>query len=305
MRVIVTGSTGLIGRALCSSLITSGHEVVRLVRDETRDTLGTSAGTTVKWNPIAGDASGIPGGTLDGVDAVVHLAGAGVGDKRWNDNYKRIIRDSRVLSTKTLADAISSSDHKPRVFVSGSAIGFYGDTGDIAVDETAQHGQGFLTDVVVAWEQSADAARSAGVRVVHPRTGLVMSKHGGAWQRMLPLFKAGLGGTLGNGKQWWSWISLRDEVRALEHLITSDLHGPVNLVSPAPATNRDVTKAMAKALHRPALVPAPAFALKAVLGEFSVEVLGSQRVLPTALQRSGFQWLNSTLPQALTTLLAE
>lgn len=302
MRIIVTGSTGLIGRALCASLNSDGHEVVRFVRSATR---GHAPGSTITWDPTAGDASGIPAGSLEGVDAVVHLAGAGVGDKRWSDAYKRTIRDSRVLSTRTLAEAIAVSASKPRVFVSGSAIGFYGDTANTAVDESASRGTGFLSDVVVAWEEAAAAARNAGVRVVHPRTGLVMSKHGGAWQKLLPLFKLGLGGTLGNGQQWWSWISLRDEVRALRHLINSDMSGPVNLVAPEPATNRAVTKALAAALHRPALLPAPAFALRAALGEFSIEVLGSQRVLPTALQRSGFTWLDSTLAEATATLLAE
>ncbi|MEY5145247.1 MAG: hypothetical protein RL745_616 [Actinomycetota bacterium] len=302
MRVIVTGSTGLIGSALCASLSADGHQVVRFVRASTK---GSTGSDDITWNPTAGDASGIPAGALEGVDAVVHLAGAGVGDKRWTDDYKRVIRDSRVLSTRTLADAIAASTHKPRAFVSGSAIGYYGDTGDTQVDEASPRGRGFLSDVVVAWEQSADAAKQAGVRVVHPRTGLVASKHGGAWQRMLPLFKLGLGGPLGNGRQWWSWISLRDEVRALRHLIDSELTGPVNLVAPQPATNREVTKALAAAVHRPALLPAPAFALRAVLGEFSVEVLGSQRVVPAALQRSGFTWLDSDLAGAMATLVAK
>lgn len=302
MRVIVTGSTGLIGRALCASLSADGHEVVRFVRAATRS--NATAGD-VTWDPTRGSAAGVPSGALDGVDAVVHLAGAGVGDKRWSEKYKRVILDSRVLSTRTLADAIAQSSHKPHVLVSGSAIGFYGDTGNTEVDESSPRGRGFLSDVVVAWEQAADAARQAGVRVVHPRTGLVASKNGGAWQRMLPLFKLGLGGTLGTGSQWWSWITLRDEVRALRYLIESDLSGPVNLVSPTPATNKAVTKALAAAVHRPALLPAPAFALRAALGEFSVEVLGSQRVVPNALQRSGFTWLDPTLDGAMAALVAK
>ena len=297
--VIVTGASGLIGTALCSSLEADGHTVIRLVRQ------GKDGSGRVLWNPRAADASGIPAGTLDGVDAVVHLAGAGVGDKRWTDAYKREILESRTLSTQTVAAAIAAAEHKPRVLVSASAIGFYGDTGDSAVDEDSSPGSGFLADVVVQWEKSADAAREAGVRVAHPRTGLVMSKWGGAWQRMLPLFKAGLGGKLGSGQQWWSWISLRDEVRALRFLIDSELSGPVNLTAPYPVTNAAVTAAMGRALRRPALLPAPAFALKAALGEFSVEVLGSARVVPTRLQAAGFTWLDPTIEDALRTLLAE
>ncbi|NDB18407.1 MAG: TIGR01777 family protein [Actinobacteria bacterium] len=298
-RIIVTGSSGLIGTALCASLEADGHDVVRLIRS------GRTSANRVLWNPRVGDASGVPAGALDSVDAVVHLAGAGVGDKRWTDAYKQEILNSRVLSTRTLAAAMAASSQSPKAFISGSAIGWYGDTGDRVVDESAPAGSGFLADVVVQWEAAADAARDAGVRVAHPRTGLVMSKWGGAWQRMLPLFKAGLGGKLGSGRQWWSWITLRDEVRALRFLIDSQIHGPVNLVAPTPATNADVTAAMAKALRRPALLPAPAFALKAALGEFSTEVLGSARVTPTVLTNAGFTWLDPTLEQALATLLSE
>ena len=297
--VIVTGASGLIGTALCSSLEADGHSVIRLVRQ------GRDGSGRVLWNPRAADTSGIPAGTLDGADAVVHLAGAGVGDKRWTDAYKREILESRILSTQTVAAAIAAAEHKPRVLISASAIGFYGDTGDSAVDEDSKPGSGFLADVVVQWERSAEAAREAGVRVAHPRTGLVISKWGGAWQRMLPLFKAGLGGKLGSGQQWWSWISLRDEVRALRFLIDSEISGPVNLTAPNPITNAAVTAAMGRALKRPALLPAPAFALKAALGEFSVEVLGSARVVPTRLQAAGFTWLDPTIEGALKTLLAE
>lgn len=297
--VVVSGASGLIGTALSASLEADGHKVIRLVRN------GKTGAGRVLWNPRAADASGIAAGTFDGVDAVVHLAGAGVGDKRWTDDYKREILESRTLSTQTIAAAMAASEHRPRVLVSASAIGFYGDTGDAAVTEDATPGTGFLADVVRAWESSADSARAAGIRVVHPRTGLVMSKWGGAWQKMLPLFKAGLGGKLGSGQQWWSWISLRDEVRALRFLIDSDLAGPVNLTAPNPVTNAVVTAAMSRALKRPALLPAPAFALKAALGEFSVEVLGSARVLPARLEQAGFTWLDPTIEAALRTLLAE
>lgn len=296
MRIAVTGSTGLIGSALVPHLRSVGHDVVRLVRR------APAAADEVRWDPRAGtvDLAG-----LAGVDGVVHLAGAGVGDHRWTDAYKREIRDSRVDGTRTIASAMASLDPRPRVLVSGSAIGWYGDTGDRAVDETAPAGQGFLADVVRDWEAAARPAAEAGIRVVHPRTGLVVSASGGAWQRMFPLFRLGLGGRLGSGRQYWSWISLRDEVCALQFLLEQDhLSGPVNLTGPAPVTNAQATSVTAAVLGRPALLPAPAFALTLVLGEFSSEVLGSARVIPQVLEQSGFVFQDSTLESAVRTALA-
>jgi hypothetical protein len=295
MKIAITGASGLIGSALVPHLRSQDHEVVRLVRRP------ATAPDEVTWDPAAGtvDLTG-----LQGTEAVVHLAGAGVGDHRWTDDYKRQILDSRVDGTRTIVDAITHLDVAPKVLISGSAIGWYGETGDRRVDEADPAGTGFLADVVRAWEATADPAEQAGIRVVHARTGLVVAKEGGAWARMFPLFKLGLGGKLGSGRQYWSWISLRDEVRAIDYLIANEsVTGPVNLTAPNPATNAEVTAAMGQVLGRPTLLPAPAFALKAVLGEFSTEVLGSARVIPAVLERAGFTWDDTTIASAIRTAL--
>ncbi|MFG3528023.1 TIGR01777 family oxidoreductase [Streptomyces sp. NPDC047917] len=279
-RIAVTGASGLIGAALVRSLRADGHEVVRLVRRPAR------AGDEAEWDPGRGyvDVAG-----LVGCDAVVHLAGAGVGDHRWTAAYKREIRDSRVLGTAAIAEAVASLDVPPKVLLSGSAIGYYGDTGDRAVDEGAPAGEGFLPSVCVEWEAATAAAQEAGVRTVHARTGLVVGREGGAWGRLFPLFRAGLGGRLGNGRQYWSFIALHDEVAALRHILdTESLSGPVNLTGPDPVTNSEVTAAMGRVLHRPTLLTAPAPALRLALGDFAQDVLASQRVLPGQLLDSGF-----------------
>jgi uncharacterized protein len=299
MRIAVTGASGLIGSALIPALRDQGHEVLRFVRRLPK------APDEVRWDPSRGGIHGIDPESLTGVDAVVHLSGAGVGDRRWTEAYKKEILDSRVLSTRTIAAAIARAEDGPSVFVSASAMGFYGQSGDTAVDETAPRGEGFLAEVVEAWEAAAEDARAAGVRVVHPRSGLVMSKKGGAWGRMLPLFRLGVGGTLGSGRQYWSFISMRDELAALQFLMTSDLAGPVNLTAPNPATNAEVTAAMGRALRRPTVLPVPSIALKIALGEFSSEVLGSLRVLPTALTTAGFTFADPTIDAALASMLAD
>lgn len=279
-RIAVAGASGLIGNALVRSLRADGHEVVRLVRRASH-----GAGE-VCWDP---EGQYVDTAGLAGCDAVVNLAGAGIGDRRWTDAYKRQIRDSRVRGTAALAEAVAALDEPPRVFVSGSATGFYGDTGDRAVDEDAPPGNGFLPSLCVEWEQAAAPAREAGVRTVFVRTGLVVARGGGAWGRLFPLFNAGLGGRLGDGRQYWSFIALHDEVAAIRFLMdTEGLEGPFNLTAPDPLTNREITAAMARVLNRPALFPVPAAALRLALGEFAGDVLGSQRVVPKRLLESGF-----------------
>jgi uncharacterized protein (TIGR01777 family) len=232
---------------------------------------------------------------------MINLAGAGVGDHRWSEKYKAEILNSRINSTVTMAKA--AAELRPKVLINASAIGFYGDTADRKVDENSAVGEGFLADVVAKWEAATAVAESAGVRVVKIRTGLVVSAKGGAWARLLPIFKLGLGGRLGNGRQYWSFISLRDEIKAIEYLIeNSKISGPVNLTAPNPATNAEVTKAMAKVLRRPALLNVPSFALEIVLGEFSQEVLGSNRVIPKVLLESGFKFTDPDIVSAIKTL---
>lgn len=279
-RIAVTGASGLIGSALVRSLTADGHEVVRLVRRAAR------GADEVCWDPEGQyvDAAG-----LDGCDAVVNLAGAGVGDHRWTDAYKKQVRDSRVLGTAALAEAVAALDRPPRVWVNGSAIGFYGETGDRAVDESAPPGDGFLPSLCVEWEEATAPVQEAGVRTVFARTGLVVAREGGAWAKLFPLYKAGLGGRFGNGRQYWSFVALHDEVAAIRHLIDTDgLSGPFNLTAPNPLTNREISAAMGRVLRRPSLFTVPAPALKLVLGEMSGDVLGSQRVLPKRLLESGF-----------------
>ncbi|MCX4582692.1 TIGR01777 family oxidoreductase [Streptomyces sp. NBC_01481] len=291
MRIAVTGSTGLIGTALVRSLRSDGHEVVRLVRRPPQ------AGDEVEWDPERQyvDAAG-----LVGCEGVVHLAGAGIGERRWNDAYRKKIRDSRVLGTAAVAEALASLAEPPRVLVCGSAIGYYGDTGDRAVDESAPPGDGFLPNMAVEWEAAAAPAQEAGIRTAIARTGLVVAREGGAWGRMFPLFKAGLGGRLGNGRQYWSFISLHDEVAALRHLLdTESLSGPFNLTAPDPVTNREVTAAMGRALHRPTVFAVPAPALRIALGELTGDILTSARVLPTRLLESGFSFAFPGIDEAI------
>jgi uncharacterized protein (TIGR01777 family) len=283
-RFAVAGASGLIGGALVRSLTADGHEVRRLVRGTPR-----SAGE-IRWDPEGGrvDAAG-----LAGCHAVVNLAGAGVGNRRWTDAYKRRIRDSRVNGTAALAEAVASlaPNDRPRVFVNGSAIGYYGETGQRTVDETAPAGEGFLPALCVEWEGATAPAQEAGVRTVFTRTGLVVSREGGAWGRLFPLFRAGAGGRMGDGRQYWSFVALHDEVAAIRHLIETDgLSGPFNVTAPNPVTNREITTAMGRVLHRPTLFPVPATVLRTVLGEMAGDVLGSARVLPARLLESGFRF---------------
>ncbi|MBL1105978.1 TIGR01777 family oxidoreductase [Streptomyces sp. 5-8] len=290
-RIAVAGASGLIGSALVRSLAADGHEVVRLVRRTPRGP------DEVRWDPARQhvDASG-----LAGCDVVVNLAGAGVGDRRWTPEYKRLIRDSRVLGTAALAEAVVSLPRPPRVFLNGSAIGFYGETGDRVVDEGAPPGDGFLPGLCVEWEEAAAPVEEAGVRTVFLRTGLVVARGGGAWGRLFPLFRAGLGGRLGDGRQYWSYIALHDEVAAIRHLMDGEeLAGPFNLTAPQPLTNREITAAMGRELHRPTAFAVPAPVLRAALGELAGDVLGSQRVVPKRLLESGFRFAFPGIDEAI------
>ncbi len=300
MRVVISGSSGLIGRALSASLLADGHQVTRLVRRAAREKTPDGS-TEVRWDPRTGD---LDPKVLNGVTAVVGLAGAGVGDHRWTEAYKQEIRESRVRGTTTLATAIAQCDRPPSVFVSASAIGYYGDTGDTAVDERGAPGHDFLADVCLAWEGAARPAAHAGVRVAHPRFGLVVSAKGGAFGRLLPLARAGLGGRMGSGNQYWSCVSLTDTIAALRYIIdTSTLIGPVNVTGPEPVTNRQVTEILSRALHRPAVFAVPAPALKLAIGEFAEGILISQRVLPGRLLESGFSFAHPTAEAAIMSVL--
>ena len=289
-RIAISGASGLIGSALVGHLKSEGHTVQRLVRR------ATVASDEIQWDPKTGF---VDLEALKGVDAVIHLAGAGVGDKRWTKRYKAEILNSRLLGTTAIAKAVA--EVKPQVFISASAIGWYGDSGNRAVVESDSVGNDFLAAVCREWEGAADLARD--VRTVKLRTGLVLDPTGGALGRMLPLFRFGLGGKLGSGKQWWSWITLHDLVRAIVFALEHPISGPVNLTTPNPVTNQEFTAALARAINRPALFPAPAIALKIALGGFSSEILGSKKVMPNALSDAGFVWDYPHITNALTALV--
>jgi uncharacterized protein (TIGR01777 family) len=299
MKVAVTGSSGLIGPELVRSLRAEGHEVLRLVRRTPR------TADEHRWDPAH---HRIPPGLLDDVDAVVNLAGVGVGDRRWTSKHKQQVLDSRVDSTTTvsraLADAAAREPGRARVLLSASGVGWYGNTGARVVDETAPAGKDFLARVCVHWEGATAPAAAAGVRVATLRTGLVLGP-GGLLGRLLPLFRLGLGGKLGNGRQYVPWISLRDEVDAIRFLLTAPVSGPVNLTGPAPVTNAEFTAALAAAVHRPAFLTVPAPALQLVLGEFApVGVLAGQRAVPTVLQAAGYTHRHPDLTSALRSAIA-
>jgi uncharacterized protein (TIGR01777 family) len=291
-KIAVTGASGLIGSALCAQLKSDGNQVIKLVRRPPR------LSDEVSWDPQRGE---INLDLLEGVDAVFHLAGAGVGDKRWSASYRSEILNSRLLGTTTIANACEQL--QPEVFISASAIGYYGETGNRSVTEVDRGGEDFLSIVCREWESVANLAPS--VRTIKLRTGLVLDPTGGALGRMLPLFKFGLGGKLGSGKQWWSWITLHDQIRAMVFLMNSKLEGAVNLTSPNPVTNQEFTAALARTLKRPAIFPAPAFALRAVLGGFSTEVLGSKKVIPKVLMDNNFEFDYPHVLAALTALVDE
>ena len=288
--VVVTGATGLIGSALVGQLRSDGYEVKKLVRRPIRNS------DEVFWNPNLGE---INLSSLEGTDAIIHLAGAGVGDKRWSAAYKSEILNSRLLGTTTIAKAANELGVKK--FISASAIGYYGETGNRAVTESDRGGEDFLSVVCREWEAAADLAGE--IPTIKLRTGLVLDPTGGALGRMLPLFKFGFGGKLGSGKQWWSWITLHDQIRAINFLLNSKITGPVNLTAPNPVTNQEFTAALARAMHRPAIFPAPAFALRLAIGGFSTEILGSKKVMPKVLTDAGFEFDYPHVSNALTALV--
>jgi uncharacterized protein (TIGR01777 family) len=297
MKIVISGASGLIGTQLVAKLSSSGHEVIRLVRRSPKS-------GEIQWNPKSGT---LDAAALEGTDAVIHLSGAGIGDKRWSAAYRKEILDSRTDTTALLAKTIASLSRKPSVFLSGSAIGIYGARNDEQLTEVSTHGTGFLADVCEQWEAAAKPAVDAGVRTVYLRTGIVLSPKGGALKKLLPLFKLGVGGKFGNGKQWQSWISIDDEIGAIEYLLTANVSGAVNLTAPNPVTNAEFTKVLASVLKRPAIVPVPTFAPKILLGGELADALlfTGQRVIPAALNASGYVFKHTTLESALRSLLSK
>ena len=295
MKIIISGASGLIGKPLVASLRKHGHEVVQLVRR-------TPNANESRWNPSAGQ---LDVAVLEGCDAVIHLSGAGIGDRRWTAKYKQELVESRTKSTSLLATTIAKCNKKPSVFLSGSAIGIYGARGDEELTELSSHGDSFLAEICKQWEAAAKPAVDAGVRTVFLRTGIVLTPLGGALKKQLPLFKLGLGGKFGDGRAWQSWISLDDELAAIEHLLTAKVSGAVNLTAPNPVTNADFTTALARALKRLAILPIPKFGPKLLLGGELADALlfTGQRVMPIELQKSGFTFAHSTIDVALRALL--
>lgn len=284
MRVVITGSHGLIGSALADALDSAGHHPLRLVRSQPRGL------DEIPWDPERGE---IDSAALEGIDAAVNLAGETIGRPWWTARHKARVKDSRVRGTRLLAEALAGLDKKPSVLVSGSAVGFYGDRGDELLTEESGPGSGFLSSVVQAWEESAEPALGAGIRVAHVRTGIVLSARGGALGPLLIPIRFGVGGALGSGGQYWPWITLDDHVAAIVHVLTAkDLIGPVNLVGPDPAPCGEIVRMLGKVLRRPTLLPVPAFALKIVVGPDMANdlILASQRVVPRRLEESGFKF---------------
>jgi len=297
LTIAISGSSGLIGTALTTRLRADGHTVMPMVRTTARE-------GEIHYDPRAGQ---LDPEHLIGVDAIVHLAGAGIGDRRWTAAYRREILESRTLSTSLIARSTAEVVNRggPRTLLSGSAIGFYGATDDQELNERSDAGDGFLADVCREWEAATSPADDAGIRVAHLRTGIVLSPAGGALKKLLPLFRFGLGGRMGSGRQWQSWISIDDQVGAIAFLLTADISGPVNLTAPTPVTNSEFTKVLAQALSRPALLPIPSFGPRLLLGRDLADALlfTGQRVLPDRLTEAGFSFEHSTLAEAFASLL--
>ncbi len=297
MDILVTGAHGLVGAALVDGLRREGHRVVRLVRD-------APDGDDIRWDPVDGL---VDRAALEGFDAVVHLAGAGIGDRRWTRARKQLVLESRTLGTRHLATALAELDAPPRVLVSGSAVGYYGDRGSEPLDEDSGPGADFLAEVCTRWESATRAAADAGIRVATIRTGIVLAAHGGLLGRLRLPFRLGLGGRIGSGRQYMSWITLDDHLAAIRHVIDDErLAGPVNLTAPNPVTNAELTRALGRALRRPTPIPTPLMPLKLLYGPELVACLltGGQRVLPTRLAATGFVHSAPELEPALRALLA-
>jgi uncharacterized protein (TIGR01777 family) len=304
MKILITGSTGLVGTALTQDLQRVGHTVCRLVRPGTStQAIGNSQGFDVNWNPATGEL----GGVAVGADAVVNLAGASIAEKRWTPQRKQLLRSSRIETTRALVQALAKMSARPRALISASATGIYGNRGDETLTEASQPGNDFLSEIAKEWESEALKAEALGIRLVRARFGVILSKQGGALPQMMRPFQFGVGGKIGTGKQWMSWITLDDVVATLRlALENANITGPLNVVSPQPVTNAEFTKLLAAALHRPALFPAPAFALRLLLGELAdALLLSSQRVLPAQLQKLNYAFLHPDLRTALSAVLAK
>ena len=310
MKILIAGSSGLVGTALVTALAKAGHTVCRLVRPQSVESDGAKDGFAVAWNPATGEL----GGAGVGADAVVNLVGASIAGGRWTAERKALLRSSRIGTTHALVGALAKMNARPSVLVSASAIGIYGDRGDETLTEESKPGTDFLADLAKEWEAEALKAEALGIRVVLARFGIILAREGGALAKMLTPFKLGLGGRLGSGKQWMSWVTLEDVVAILRFAIenatvsgamnVAPVRGAINIVSPQPLRNREFTKVLAKAVHRPALFPAPAFALRLTLGEMAdALLLSSQRVAPQALEKLGYRFLHPDLTSALSAVL--
>jgi len=300
MKILVCGATGLIGSSVCKLLSQDGHDVSATSRSATKSQ-GLAAKEVHQWDPQAGPPSEQ---ALEGVDAVVNLVGEPIDARRWSDEQKKLIRDSRVVTTRNLVDGLRSSRTKPAVLVNGSAVGYYGNRGDEILEETASPGHGFMSEVCLEWEREAQRATEMGIRSVQVRTGVVLSREGGALKKMLMPFKLGIGGRLGSGKQWFPWIHIDDIAGIFRHsTIDSSVAGPVNGVSPNLATNAEFTRALAESLHRPAFLPVPEMSLKVLLGEMSEVLFDSQRAVPSKAISTGYKFAHPDLSAALKDLL--
>lgn len=300
MKILVCGATGLIGRKVCELLTADGHQVSATSRSATLPA-DLAAKEVHRWDPHSGPPSEQ---TLDGVEAIVNLVGEPIDARRWSDEQKKLIRDSRVVTTRNLIDGLRSVQSKPGVLVNGSAVGYYGNRGDEILEETASPGRGFMSDVCQEWEIEAQRATDIGIRAVQVRTGVVLSNEGGALKKMLLPFKLGIGGRLGSGKQWFPWIHIDDIAGLFRHaVINSPVTGPLNGVSPSPVTNAEFTRELAHALHRPAFLPVPESALKVLLGEMSEVLFDSQRAVPAKAIAAGYKFVQPDLSAALKELL--